>query len=113
MKTARLESMKRGWYIGDFEPSLLKTKDFEASVKVYRAGDYGESHHHKIATEYTVVISGRIRMFDREFTGGDILVVEPGDISSLEALEDSGLSVIKIPCAHDDKYYQEEVERDD
>ena len=29
MKKFRFEEMKRGWFIGDFEPTALKTKDFE------------------------------------------------------------------------------------
>ena len=36
MKIGKLRDMKRGWFIGDFEPSLLKTRDCEVAVKSYR-----------------------------------------------------------------------------
>ena len=28
----------KGWFIGNFEPSLLKSKDFEVAIKEYKAG---------------------------------------------------------------------------
>lgn len=54
MKIGKLRDMKRGWFIGDFEPSLLKTRDCEVAVKSYRHGDHEGKHFHKIATEFTV-----------------------------------------------------------
>lgn len=59
MKTAKLEDMTKGWFIGNFNPSLLKTNDVEVAVKSYKKGDYEGRHYHKIATEFTCIISGR------------------------------------------------------
>ena len=39
MKLGSLNEMIGGWFIGDFEPNLIKNKDFEASVKYYKKGD--------------------------------------------------------------------------
>lgn len=36
MKTAKLEDMTKGWFIGNFNPSLLKTNDVEVAVKSYK-----------------------------------------------------------------------------
>ncbi|GIU68975.1 MAG: hypothetical protein KatS3mg002_0211 [Candidatus Woesearchaeota archaeon] len=33
MKTAKLSEMTKGWFIGNFEPSLHKTNDVEVGVK--------------------------------------------------------------------------------
>ena len=74
MKIAHLSEMKRGWFIGNFEPSLLKTDDCEVAVKYYRRGDCEEAHLHRIATEYTCIISGRVRMNGSEYGAGDIIV---------------------------------------
>ena len=104
MKIEQINKMTKGWFIGNFEPSLLKTNDVEVAVKSYNAGDYEEEHYHKIATEYTVIISGKVRMFDTEFVEGDIIVVEPGDITDFKALTDSVNVVVKIPGANEDKY---------
>ena len=39
MKTAKLTDMIKGWFVGNFEPTLLKTNDVEVAVKEYRKGD--------------------------------------------------------------------------
>lgn len=108
MKTAKLEDMVKGWFIGDFEPSLHKTQDVEVAVKTYRRGDYEESHLHKIATEYTVIISGRVRMNGVEYSKGDIIVMEPGEATDFECLEEGTVNVVvKLPGAKNDKYLAE------
>lgn len=104
MKISNLQNMKGGWFIGNFEPSLYKTNDCEVAVKSYNAGDYEESHYHKIATEYTVVVKGRVFMFNQEFSQGSIIIAEPGDKTDFKALEDTINVVVKIPGANNDKY---------
>lgn len=104
MKNANLKNMKGGWFIGNFEPSLFKTNDCEVAVKSYKKGDKEAKHYHKIATEYTVVVKGRIKMFGNVYEEGDIVVVEPGETTAFEALEDAMNVVVKIPGANNDKY---------
>ncbi len=108
MEIRKLCEMTNGWFIGNFEPSLLKTNDVEVAVKEYRKGDKEDAHYHKIATEMTVITKGRVIMFGKEWIEGDIVVAEPGDITSFEALEDSQCVVVKIPGANNDKYLVEE-----
>ena len=57
-----------------FSPSLCKNSNCEVAVKYYKKGEYEESHYHKIATEYTVIISGRVKMNGIEYKTGDIIV---------------------------------------
>ncbi|WP_432632241.1 cupin domain-containing protein [Brachyspira sp.] len=105
MKIARIDEMIKGWFIGNFEPSLLKTNAVEVALKKYKKGDYEEAHYHKIATEFTVIVSGRVRMNGIEYREGDIIVIEPNDSTDFEALEDNTVNVvIKIPGANNDKY---------
>lgn len=105
MKTAKLHEMTRGWFIGDFHPSLLKTQDVEVAVKYYQEGDYEDTHFHKIATEYTVIISGKVKMNGIEYSAGDIIIMEPGDITDFKCLENETVNVVvKIPGAKNDKY---------
>lgn len=108
MKCYKLDEMTKGWFIGNFEPSLYKTNDCEIGVKRYKKGDCEQKHYHRIAKEYTVIVKGRVKMFDKEFTEGDIVLAEPGDITGFEALEDSVNVVVKIPGANDDKYVVED-----
>lgn len=107
MKTAKLEDMIKGWFVGNFEPSLLKTNDVEVAVKEYKKGDSEDRHYHKIATEITVIISGRVRMNGIEYTKGDMIVIDPNESTDFEALEDSVNAVVKYPGASNDKYLGE------
>lgn len=105
MKIAKLTDMTKGWFIGNFEPSLFKTNDVEVAVKTYNQGDYEESHYHKIATEYTCIISGRVQMNGVEYKAGDIIVMEPGEATDFKCLENGTTNVVvKIPGASNDKY---------
>lgn len=108
MKESKISEMKGGWFIGNFAPSLLRTNACEVAVKTYKKGDKEGKHYHKIATEYTVIATGKVKMFDRVYSEGDIVVVEPGDITDFEALEDSVNVVVKLPGANNDKYIVED-----
>ena len=113
MKVEKLTNMKGGWFIGNFDPSLFKTNDVEVAVKSYNKGDCEESHYHKIATEYSVVISGRVRMNNIEYGVGDIIVMEPGESTDFESLEDNTVNVVvKIPGANDDKYLSKDAKNE-
>ena len=107
MKVAKLEDMVKGWFVGNFDPTLLKTNDVEIAVKEYKKGDYEKKHYHKIATEITVIVSGRVKMNNVEYKKGDIIVTEPNEATDFEALEDTVNTVVKYPGANNDKYLGE------
>ena len=110
MKTARLDDMVKGWFIGNFDPSLAKTEDVEVAVKRYKRGDSEVMHFHKIATEYTVVVQGRVLMNGVEYGAGDIIVMEPGEATDFECLEDDTVNVVvKLPGASHDKYISDQA----
>lgn len=111
MKEAKLSSMTKGWFVGNFEPTLFRTTDCEVAYKTYEKGDFEDKHFHKIATEITLIVKGKVRMFDKEYSEGDIVIVEPDDATSFEALEDAANVVVKIPGANNDKYLVEEIKK--
>ena len=100
----RLDRFTKGWFVGDFTPTLQATRDVEVAVKYYRAGEAEAAHYHKIAREFTVVVSGSIRMSGRDFHAGDIVVIEPGEATDFQAVTDAVTTVVKIPGAPNDKY---------
>lgn len=104
MTKHQLKNFTRGWIVGDFEPSILKTKDFEFMVRYYESGDTEEKHLHKKADEITVIISGLFKMNNQELQSGDIIHLEPGDAADFECLEDGATAVIKTPSVINDKY---------
>jgi quercetin dioxygenase-like cupin family protein len=46
-------------------------------------------HYHKIKTEFFYILSGRVWFNDMDLQSGDCLVIEPGDMHTIEAIEDS------------------------
>lgn len=108
MKTAKLEDMVKGWFVGNFEPTLYSTNDVEVAVKEYSKGDHEKKHYHKIATEITIITQGRVKMNGIEYRKGDIIVMEPNEATDFECLEeDTQNVVVKIPGANNDKYLGE------
>lgn len=104
MKKYFLSEMTKGWFVGDFSPTVLKTQAVEVGVKQYREGDYEDRHHHKVATEVTVIVTGKVRMNGELYQAGDILLIEPGESTDFEVLEDTTTVVVKCPGAQNDKY---------
>lgn len=104
MKKENIQKMTRGWFIGPFNPAVFQTDQVEVAVKHYSAGDYEDAHYHKIATEITMVISGRVRMTAGNFISGDIITIEPGEVTDFFAEEDTTTVVVKLPGANADKY---------
>ena len=109
MKKAKLDKMVKGWFVGNFDPTLIRTNNVEVAVKEYRKGEYEGRHHHKVATEITVIASGKVRMNGVEYTKGDIIVIEPNEATDFEALEDTITTVVKYPGAGNDKYIGDPV----
>lgn len=96
--------MNKGWFIGNFIPSLYLTKDFEIAVKRYESGDYEKKHLHKRATEITVIVEGKAKMKDVIVENGDIVTVLPGEETDFRALTNVITVVVKYPSIKNDKY---------
>lgn len=104
MKIFKLKDMHSGWFIGNFKPSVFKTNDVEVAIKKYREGDYENAHYHKLATEFTVIVSGSVKMNNEIYTEGDVIVIEPYESTDFRAMTDVITTVVKLPGANNDKY---------
>lgn len=98
--------MFKGWFVGDFEPTGLKTTHCEVAVRPYEKGQVEPWHYHKVGTEVTYVISGKVKMAETVVAAGHGIVLEPGEGSAFEALEDSLLCIVKVPSIAGDKYLE-------
>jgi quercetin dioxygenase-like cupin family protein len=103
MLVKRLEDFKGGWFLGNFEPTLLKTEQFEVAVHRYKKGQQWPKHYHEFTTEYNCVISGRMRIQDTIFADGDLFVIHPMEVADPEFLEDCVLVIVKTPSIPGDK----------
>ncbi len=104
MKIFKLKDMRFGWFIGNFSPSVFSTSNFEVGVKYYKKGDFEKAHYHKISTEYTVIVEGKVKMNNVIYVKGDIIVISPMESTDFMALTDVITTVIKTPSSINDKY---------
>jgi len=107
MEQFQLKDFVKGWIIGNFNPTLVQTNDVEVAVKEYKKNDYEERHFHKVATEITVIVKGLVKMNDKIYKNGDIVVIKPYEATDFQVLKDTVTTVIKISGANNDKYLGE------
>lgn len=100
----KLTEFIKGWLVGNFDPSLYKTNQIEVAIKRYKSGDIEKEHYHKIATEYTIIIDGKVKMLDTIYEKDDIVIIQPMQSNQFHCIEDSTLLVIKTPSSTGDKY---------
>lgn len=99
-----LADMVGGWIVGDFEPACIRSTACEVACKHYAAGAVEAAHVHRIATELTLIASGRATMNGRTYGAGDIIVLEPGEATDFRTLEPTTTVVVKMPSVAGDKY---------
>lgn len=103
MQVLKLEDMKGGWFVGDFEPTAYKTKDFEVSYKVHKKGEQWDRHFHEKITEINLLACGKMIMQGRELNSGDIFFMYPYEVADPIFLEDCHIVCVKTPSIPNDK----------
>lgn len=104
MQFDNIQRFFRGWYVGNFEPSIFKTDGFEVGLLTHSKGEKWPKHLHKIATEINLLVEGKMIIGGREISSGDIFVILPNEVAEPEFLTDCKLVVIKTPSIPGDKY---------
>jgi dTDP-4-dehydrorhamnose 3,5-epimerase-like enzyme len=104
MKIYKLKDMIKGWFIGNFEPSVFKTEAFEVGILQRKSGLERPKHYHKQSTEITCLLSGKALINNKEINQGDIFILEKNEIVDAFYYEDSVLVVIKFPSVIGDKH---------
>lgn len=99
-----IDDFKGGWFVGDFSPSLLKTNQFEVSMKIHPKGEIWPKHYHKLATEYNCVVVGKVEIDGEIYESGDIFVIHPYFVVDPTFLEDCHIVCVKTPSVMNDKY---------
>ena len=103
MQVNKINEFTKGWFVGDFSPALIHSKDYEIAVKWFKVGEREPLHKQNMATEITVVIMGQIRLGGENFTKGDIITIPPGEFTEFESITDSTLVCVKTPSLPNDK----------
>lgn len=105
VKKFRLEDCgERGWFIGDFDRAVFRSKEFEVCYQE-NPRSKPDTHIHKEISEITLVISGQQIVNGQIMRTGDVYILEPGDVSQIEYTETTQVVTIKVPSIPSDKFY--------
>jgi len=104
MKTYKIQDFYRGWFIGNFEPSLIKTENFEVGLLTHKKGEQWPKHYHIVSTEYNLLVFGSMIIRETRIEPGEIFILEPYEIADPEFLEDCVVLCVKVPSLPGDKY---------
>lgn len=104
MDILKMEDMKGGWFVGNFEPTAFKTEKFEVCYKHHTKGEEWETHYHKEGVEINYLVKGKMLMQNKELNTGDIFILYPFEIADPIFIEDCTVLIIKTPSIPSDKY---------
>lgn len=105
MKKFKLsECGDRGWFIGNFDKAAFRTTEFEVCYQS-NTRTQTPTHIHKETYEITLTLSGRSVVNGHIIEPGEIFILEPGEVSQIEYLEDTSVITIKCPSNPTDKHY--------
>lgn len=104
MRLFKLDDFTRGWFIGNFDPSVLKTEGFEIGLVTHKKGNIWLPHYHKEGTEYNLLIDGQMTLNGVTINKNDIFIIDKYEIAAPIFLEDCRVLVVKVPSIIGDKY---------
>jgi hypothetical protein len=96
--------MINGWFVGNFEPSIIKTQNCEVAIKKYNKGVIEPAHFHKMSKEITAIVKGTVRINNVTIYEGQIVLIEENEIAKFEAIEDVTTVVFKTVSIPNDKF---------
>lgn len=99
-----VESFVRGWFVGNFEPTLFRTTEFEVGINKHKKGKFCAYHYHKITPEYNILLEGSVTINDKIIQRGEIFTIPIMQISCPIFHEDCKILCIKIGSEPSDKY---------
>ena len=104
MKVLNINDFKAGWFIGNFEPTILKTSDFEIALKVHKHDEKIQPHRHNHTVEYNLLTDGKMEVNGMKIEEGDIFILEKAEICNVKILSKIAKVVcIKVPSNPKDK----------
>jgi quercetin dioxygenase-like cupin family protein len=104
MDIVKMKDMVGGWFVGNFEPTVYKTSEFEVCFKEHTAGEKWDKHYHKLGTEINYLVEGKMIIQNKELNTGDIFIIYPNEIADPIFLEDCKVLIVKTPSITGDKY---------
>lgn len=104
MNLLNLKDFLNGWVVGDFDPSIIRSKDIEIGILHHTENDKCNLHIHKQTTEINIITKGKMRVNGKVLFSGDIFIIYPMQLAEVEFLEDVTIVVLRTPSIPTDKF---------
>ena len=98
-----IEEYMRGWLIGNFEPAIVKTRDYEIGILTHAAGEQWGFHYHQHCKEINILLSGHFLLNNIPISTGTVFIINKNVIACPKFLETCKILCIKIPSVPGDK----------
>ena len=95
-----------GWFVGDFSPTIITSSKLEFGYKRILKNHSPDYHFHKIKTEYTILLEGKIFLeFSKKIINPITCIkLNPFEKNDQYFLEDSLILIINSPSIKNDKH---------
>ena len=90
------DTLKNGWFIGNFLPTALKTHGVEACARWHMEGEKWPKHFHEHSYEVNLLKEGQMSICGKKLCGNDIFIIEPNEIADLEEERGIGLGLTPV-----------------
>lgn len=94
----------RGWVIGDFENSVIRTKDYELGMIMHEKNEHWGFHYHSKCDEINLLCSGSMTLNGREIHTGQVFKIPRNQIGCAKFLQTCKIACVKIPSVPGDKF---------
>ena len=104
MEIRKLSEFVGGWFVGDFQPTLLRTADFEVAWKVHTRKEGVAPHLHRRVTEYNLLAHGSMTVNGVLLEERDLFVLHPGErVDVVIHTDEVHVVCVKVPSDPTDK----------
>jgi len=93
----------RGWLIGNFEPSIIKTTEYELGILRHKKDEKWAFHYHVETKEINILLKGKMIINNVLINEKTVFIFEKNMISCPLFLEDCVVLCIKLPSLPGDK----------
>lgn len=103
VKVDNIYNYTRGWFIGNFEPSILKNSGVELGYLSFKKGEQIDYHYHEHCKEINLLVKGKMIVNNKVINEGDIFIFDEMVPTFPIYLEDTSLVVLKNTYSNKDK----------
>lgn len=101
--TVDLTLMKSGWFVGDFEPSIVRTTLMDIGYLTHHPGEKWDFHTHYFSREYNFLVSGKMSINGITYKSGSKFMFDYRCMACPKFYEKCTILCVKFPSAPRDK----------